>query len=60
MNILVENLEPAVQEFAPVNVKRLVKVPKTYQNIFSNSVGCSIKGFRDCHAENEKGITANK
>lgn len=60
MKSLVEHLAPLVQDFSPENVKRLVKVPKTYQNISSISAGRSMSGRRVCQEEKAIGTTARR
>lgn len=52
----VVNLSALLQDFLPANVKQLVNVPKTYQNMFSISSGLSIRDLRVCLSEKTRGI----
>lgn len=55
MRIFVVNLSAFVQDLFPENVKQFVKVPKTYQNIFSNSSGFVNNVMSVCFSENTSG-----
>lgn len=60
MNSFVEHLFPLFQDLSPVKVNKFVKVPKTYQNMFSISAGFSYRGLSVCQDEKAKGITAKR
>lgn len=55
MRIFVVNLSALLQDLLLENEKQFVKVPKTYQNIFSISSGFVNNGLNVCFSENTKG-----
>lgn len=60
MSSLVVIFVVLLHEFLPTKVKQFVKVPKTYQNIFSTSPELLIKCRRVCLSEKARGKMAIK
>lgn len=60
MSILVAYILALLQDPFPAKLKQLVKVPNTYQNMFSISQGLVSKWERECLCEKASGKIATR